>query len=176
VAETLADILGPVVDRMNANAAPGTPALALLIGPEFLTEHDAPPRVVWVPATDAYGDGTQHGTPGVRRDRKTVKSNAAVYAVHCWGRDYDGARTLRDALLVAAHEVAGASMDGATGEWLYGERGAWIQDGRVLVVRLTIAEPITAGPWTFAPVTDEAVLPPAGGAVPGDGNLDPTEP
>lgn len=167
--DALASTFQPVVDRLNTNAGL-SPALALLIGAEHLGENAAPRRIVWVPVMDAYGGAAQHG-----RAAKTVKENTATFAVHCWGTTIDETRALRDALLVALHQKGGASLEATGAEWLHGERGAWIKRGYVLVVRVTLAEPITAAPWTFAPITDESLEAPAGGATPGDGNLDSTE-
>lgn len=144
---------------------------AALLGPQYLAEHSAPPRVVWVPSDDLFDGGRV-----LVRDRFTPLSVRAGFDVHCWGEDLDATRELRRKLLVALHAQGGASLQVERARWAFAPDPLtpWLADGCAWVVRVTLLEPIPADPYATTTVATVA-LEPFADAAPGDGQLDATE-
>lgn len=107
------------------------------LGPEHVNEHNAPPRIVWVPAATVYEPPMRIGGPEAQIHARLVRSE-----VHCWGKDYEQAEALADAVVRAAYRVMGGpDYDLGAGEWL---GAALTNKGRVYSFEIGLRIPVTA--------------------------------
>ena len=135
---------------------------ALLYGARSITEHDASPRAVVVAAGGAFEAPVQRA-PGTQRAVATAWSE---WDVHLWATDLDAAREMERALAAwlvenwpAAHRLQRSTAPPNT----------VVQDGDVIVVRISLRETLVAAPRTTVVVTATATD--ATTAAPGDGAL-----
>lgn len=160
-ATALATLLGQVM------AAVGLP---VLVGPQHLTENDAPGRIVWVPSQDELLGAVQ-GT----RNAKSVMTRWTGFEVHVWGGTYDAARELARQLLVAMHATWCGSHRVTAARWLGFDRPAWLEDGEVWIASVAVQEPINKDDHVRVVVETVDFAPPSPPPVQGDGLLDATE-
>lgn len=107
------------------------------VGPEHVNEHNAPPRIVWVPAGTSYEPPMRIGGPEAQIHARLVRSE-----VHCWGKDYEQAEALADAVVRAAYQVMGGpNYELGAGGWL---EAALTSKGRVYSFEIGLRIPVTA--------------------------------
>jgi hypothetical protein len=133
--QVLAEVKAAVLERIEG--------VAFGFGARHIeSQEGAPPRVVWVRATDAYepADG------GAQIE--TVATRGTVVVAHCWGEakadlewdtDDAGTEALVDAVVAALHQVLGASGLPAAGEWL--DTGD-VSRGSVCLLSFTVSQPV----------------------------------
>lgn len=146
------------------------PNVSFRLGARFIAgQEDAPPRIVWVRATDAF-EPAQRTSP-----RETaVLTRAAVLVAHCWasaGDSYDtddaAVEALVDALACALRDEFGASALPTDAEWIDPPSAT---GGLACLVAFTLRVPVVRPEVPVAQATTTAFD--ASGASPADGVLD----
>ncbi len=152
------------------------------VGPEWLAAQEAPPRIVWVPSTDAF-EGPEIHYPGASEqafevaqelgwgtvvtprqqvaqaapevlERPLQQVGAGVEA-HIWGKgkDYTQPIALRDLLVNAIRQTAGAAYQITRGVWPVQTGEAITQYGRVYVLSLSFLTPLMEVKSALATIT-----------------------
>jgi hypothetical protein len=130
------------------------PAAEWRDGGEHLGVQDAPPRIVWVPTTDAFK------APRVYFDETTTATSAArvlmqcdaTVEVHLWGSTRDEAEQMRDALISALRRSNAAAFTVTRGYWPEQDARVLAQLGRryILEINFPIPVPEVGGSATAA--------------------------
>ncbi len=135
------DVFTAVTTALTTGVAPPLTAAQCFLGPEFLRQEDAPPRIVWVPTEERIAAGRKTQTGAVAYAPRALRTREVRIDIHCWGADYPGAETLWSALeqsvhgsLVGAYELDGASWD---------QVASLIRSGRVLTAHYHFLIPLT---------------------------------
>jgi hypothetical protein len=161
---TLDEQLQPVLDGLAAG-------FELLIGAQHLGEHDAPPRIVWVPDNDAFDAGYQR-----EADRRVRLDAWTGLAAHLWCDTITAARELRRAVLIQLHKAFSVPrLRFVGGLWLRGDVAEWLRDGQCYVLRFQFREAVWEQPLTTVAI-EHTDLAPRDDSASGDNNLDFGEP
>ncbi len=126
-------------------------AAQCFLGPEFIRQEAAPPRIVWVP--------TREGIPAPRKTQqgaapfapRPLKSRDVGVDIHIWQLDYPTTEALWQSLeqavhqtMVGAYDLEGASWDGVA---------SLTRSGRVLTAHYRFLIPLVDVSSTTAIVT-----------------------
>lgn len=111
------------------------------LGARHLSEHAAPPRIVWVPERDTIGAPLRVST----NPRQLFSSDLTIL-IHCWGEDHDGAIALRDAFIRAGRRLDGVSFKPLGGGFYNPNDDAWIKLGEVYVLTCSFPLPVLTDP------------------------------
>jgi hypothetical protein len=131
----LTDIITAISGQM---AADGITGVSVLFGGEHLTEHRAPPSVVFVPIGGALS-GADHSGSG---NPPHLATRHVQLEFHAWGVDYAGAESLYGSVWAAIHEVTGGSYKLGSEQWPPRNSDKNIS-GRAVVGRVTFLIPVT---------------------------------
>lgn len=121
------------------------------IGAEYLDVMSAPPRVVWVPTTDAIisGQGRRNTTA---KEPKSLLTRRAGVRIRCWAKaeasddSVDEVRAVEELVrrvLVAIHETCFGSYEATGVEWIGGDGQEVAQFGRCADIVCTFEVPVT---------------------------------
>lgn len=134
-----------MIQELQAALSERLAPLPVDLGPQALSEHATPPRVVLIPARERFDPPGKLG-PHLM-DRALAARVAGIQCV-LWGRDYAEAEGLITSLLVALTETRGPVMEIESGEWIAGE---WLTHGEAYRLTVTITEPVLLpapqNPW-----------------------------
>lgn len=119
----------------------------ILIGPEHLSEHSSPPRIVLVPTSSSYEAPDRIG--GVEQ---AIHTRLARSQIACWGEDYEQAEALSNAVIRALYKVfGGANYELTNGGWLESKEVTLL--GRVYTLDIAIRLPVCLEESTTARIT-----------------------
>lgn len=135
--------LAAIVAAIQQEVAAQGITASFQLGPEHVSEHNAPPRIVWVPTSTSYEPPMRIGATETQIHTRLVRSE-----VHCWGKDYEEAEALSDAVIRAAYQVMGGpDYELGAGAWL---ETALTSNGRVysfeLGLRIAVTAEVAAAP------------------------------
>lgn len=143
------------------------PTLQTGLGQRELDAAGSYPRMVWVPARDAYSAPTRD-----RAQQRSLRTCETVCSVHLWGETIAAVEDMRERLITVLQAIAPGAWDVSAGEWTQpGTTTAGEQ--LAMLVSLRFSQHELPAPTT---VTITAVAPDTTGAVDPDGNLDVGEP
>ncbi len=121
------------------------------LGAEFIDQHAAPPRMVWVPTTDGFRHGKRQTGASSKTPRSTGTRLAGVM-VRVWGKASVGSPTAVDELrateelvrklLAVVHELGFGDYQVGSIDWVNSAGGELLQYGRCADVHLTFEVPI----------------------------------
>lgn len=144
--------LGVFIDEVKAKLISYGINAPWFEGAEFAAANYAPPRFVWYPVS-ADPDDAFKGHADV--SASSLFTGKERFQVRCWGKDYEEAWTLRSQLLRAAANTAFADVHWRGDAWLHADpgSGAALQNGRIVVVALSLDVPVIDGDLTTAGIT-----------------------
>lgn len=115
--------------------------LQVLLGPEYIAQEDAVPRVVFDPSDDVYTDPREIGA-----NPRPLLDVWAGCDVHVWAADFDQAHAYAQLLVRSMQRMfSGAQFRVLGGRWT--KTTIDVQHGREYVVRVAIRTPVTDSPW-----------------------------
>lgn len=134
--------------------AKALPEIPILLGPEHLSAHAAPPRIVVVPSRDRFE------APRQGRDGRSVRTRILGLDVHFWGRDLDYSDTeaMIHAFLFALDSMARTSCEIVGGTWVDAQAAPWLQHGRAYVLLVTFDVPVVRGADADSRAVLDAIL------------------
>ena len=154
-----------LIAAIMARVVAEIPAATSTLTSSELATNASPPHVRWCPDTDTYGPAPKRmGTDGAR----SVLGVDTAWLVECWGADFDGAVTLRDAVLRATAAEAHGMVAYGPGQW---SKGGTITEGEAVTLRITLKGYVPELPAVLATVTTVHTNDTTGSAS-GDGLLD----
>ena len=145
-------------DVVAALAAASLPALTeghILLGPEYVAESSAPPRIVFVPKGSTWGPKTMAARPTVAAAELTLEIAArsllteeAGFDVAVWGQaaipdpanDYDATQVLYQQVIRSIHTIAHGCYKLSPGRWDAGSK--LVVDGRLFVFGVSFSTPL----------------------------------
>ena len=136
------------------------------IGAKEIARHDAPPRIIWVPA-----DAQHSATEKSRTNPRQVLTRDVGIVAHCWGEDLDATEALVHALLYQRHKSTWGSITMRGEEW---PEDAHVESGLVALVRFSVKVPVEAKALQRARIS--TIAKDTTGAAPGDRELQWGEP
>ncbi len=138
------------------------PTLQTGLGQRDLDEHAAYPRMVWVPARDAYAAPTRD-----RAQQRSLRTCDTVCEVHLWGEEIADVEGMRERLFTVLQAIAPGAWDSTAGEWT--QPGTTTAGEKlVMLVSLKFSQHELPAPTT---VTIATVAPDTTGAADPDGQL-----
>jgi hypothetical protein len=138
-----------LINALNAVIAKLPGGIGTFVGPEFLKQHNLPPRIVFVPRREPWGP-----TENVGSDPRQLYTRACGVQCFLWGADYAATETLINQFVTALHAYAYGSEVGEFGEWDPAADGL-VKTGRLYVLDVMLKVPVVETPstWTTGPVT-----------------------
>lgn len=127
------------------------------LGADQLAIEDAPPRITWVPTTEAILGPHAQGGDGVSNPRP-LKSRHATVQAHVWGDDIPATEVLAGHLVAAIHDVAHGVERGIRADWTVGQAAA-NRRGWLYVLEWEIEIPFTRELDVFHVVTSMPITP-----------------
>jgi hypothetical protein len=128
----------------------------VLIGPEYLAENGAPPRIVCIPIGGTIASGTQDVSDfsGSSDTNRPIAADVQTCEIHVWGADYAAALVLRDAFVATISDLAHGAYMLSPWNWTQGTKIA--VDGRELTFVLGCRIPVVVVDAVKAPIDTTA--------------------
>ena len=117
------------------------------VGARARWEHAAPPRVVWVLASDAFAGPHQAG--GQNPSRMTLRRSVDLYI---WHRSLEEADALESALVEALWRTCAGSLEVTGAVWLTQEEASWLTMGEAVRLTIVLMMPVISAPAPTAPI------------------------
>jgi hypothetical protein len=138
------------IAAVNAAVVLEVAAATSSVGSRVADDHVAPPRVRWIPTGDEPGAAPKF-SPLASGLQRSLVGLSTTFDVECWGEDFEGAVTLRDALIRALHSVVGPQAFAlAGGPWA---RGDALTLGEAVTLRVTLRAYVSETAPTVVTVT-----------------------
>ena len=152
-------LLNAIKATLDPNTSP------VLIGPEFLAENGAPPRIVCVPIGGTVVAGTQDVSDfsGASDTITPIAADMQTAEIHVWGKDYDSALVLRDAFISACRDLTHGAYKLSPWNWTQGSK--IVVDGRELTFILGVNVPVVAVDFVKAPIDTTAEITATSGGI-----------
>lgn len=126
------------------------------LGPETISEHGQPPRIVLTPSpgADTFGGPLQQD-----KALRSLRTRNAAIEAHLWGADYDAIEKAHTGLLhrfvAALHAEANGSYTVMPGSGYQDTReaGSKMNQGRLYILVFSIETPVVRAPQETATIT-----------------------
>lgn len=105
------------------------------VGLRFLSEHNAPPRYVWVPTNDVP-------QPATKRDPDNAYEWTETIGIHCWGRTADETYRMRNNMQIALKRSCRAALEFGPSGWLIDTDDNAKHSGAVYLLNVAIRVPV----------------------------------
>ncbi len=130
----VSEVPGPLVDGEET-------ILQALLGPQFIAQEDAVPRIVFNPSDDVYGPPSEIGS-----NPRQLLDVWVGCDVHVWAADYDQAHAYAQVLVRSMQrQFSGAQFQVLGGRWTRSTIDSL--HGREYVLRIAIRSPVVDTPW-----------------------------
>lgn len=127
--------LSATIAAVDAAVLAEVPTCTFGVGWRVADDHGSPPRVRWLPLADEPGAAPKL-SPLATGLQRALCAMPTTFDVECWGEDFEGAVTLRDALVRALHSAVGPQAFAlAGGPWA---RGDALTLGEAVTLRVTL--------------------------------------
>jgi len=144
-------IINAIVETLNSGRATPIPSF---IGAQHLDAHGTPPRLVWVPTVDSFGDAKNHGISPA-----SVKTRYAGYDCAIWCASIDDCEQMLADLMLALDAQRDSNGLPVRGFYRIGglnwiNEQALIAKGAACDLEITFELPLVAAAPTTAPISE----------------------